>query len=104
MYRLFAHVGGVDAVAAAAEETLAPVLRADSRDGSDLLHTLQTYLEKDRRAAETARALHVHVNTLRYRIERVGKLLRVDLDDPDARFFLLLALRLSTVVGRRDGH
>ncbi|MHC6214300.1 helix-turn-helix domain-containing protein [Rhodococcus ruber] len=104
MYRLFAHVGGVDAVAAAAEETLAPVLRADSRDGSDLLHTLQTYLEKDRRATETARALHVHVNTLRYRIERVGKLLRVDLDDPDARFFLLLALRLSTVVGRRDGH
>lgn len=104
MYRLFAHVGGVDAVAAAAEETLAPVLRADSRDGSDLLHTLQTYLEKDRRAAETARALHVHVNTLRYRIERVGKLLRVDLDDPDARFFLLLALRLSTAVGRRDGH
>ncbi len=104
MYRLFAHVGGVDALAAAAEETLAPVLRADSRDGSDLLHTLQTYLEKDRRAAETARALHVHVNTLRYRIERVGKLLRVDLDDPDARFFLLLALRLSTVVGRRDGH
>lgn len=103
MYRLFAHVGGVDALAAAAEETLAPVLRADSRDGSDLLHTLQTYLEKDRRAAETARALHVHVNTLRYRIERVGKLLRVDLDDPDARFFLLLALRLSTVVGRRDG-
>ncbi|AWG98469.1 helix-turn-helix domain-containing protein [Rhodococcus ruber] len=104
MYRLFAHVGGVDALAAAAEETLAPVLRADSRDGSDLLHTLQTYLEKDRRATETARALHVHVNTLRYRIERVGKLLGVDLDDPDARFFLLLALRLSTVVGRRDGH
>lgn len=104
MYRLFAHVGGVDALAAAAEEALAPVLRADSRDGSDLLHTLQTYLEKDRRVAESARALHVHVNTLRYRIERVGKLLRVDLDDPDARFFLLLALRLSTVVGRRDGH
>lgn len=104
MYRLFAHVGGVDALAAAAEESLAPVLRADIRDGSDLLHTLQTYLEKDRRAAETARALHVHVNTLRYRIERVCKLLRVDLDDPDARFFLLLALRLSTVVGRRDGR
>lgn len=101
MYRLFAHVGGVDALAAAAAESLAPLLAADARDGSDLLQTMQAYLEKDRRMAESARALHVHVNTLRYRIERSCRLLGVDLDNPDARFFLLLALRLRTLVGDR---
>ncbi|MEF9907285.1 helix-turn-helix domain-containing protein [Streptomyces sp. P9-A2] len=98
MYRLFAHIGGVEALRGTVRETLGPLLEADAASGSDLTHTLRVYLERDRRIADTARALQVHVNTLRYRIERIGKLLKVDLDDPEARFFVTLALRLFPVV------
>ena len=84
------------------QATLGVLTEVDARDGSDLIHTLRAYLERDRRVAETARALHLHVNTLRYRIERISKLLRVDLDDPETRFFLQLALRLTNVVGSAD--
>ncbi|ABM15183.1 putative GAF sensor protein [Mycolicibacterium vanbaalenii PYR-1] len=99
MYRLFAHVGGTDALLGAVLETLGPLLDADGRDGSDLLNTLHAFLEHDRRIAETARALHLHVNTLRYRVDRIARLLKTDLDDPEKRFFILLALRLRGVVG-----
>lgn len=40
--------------------------------------------------------LHVHPQTARYRIARLKELLGDDLDDPDARFDLELALRAST--------
>ncbi|XVQ06455.1 helix-turn-helix domain-containing protein [Spirillospora sp. CA-255316] len=99
MYRLFAHIGGIAALRSTVLETLGPLIQTDERTGSDLVHTLRVYLERDRRIAETARALHVHVNTLRYRIERIGKLLDVELDDAESRFFVSLALRLLPVVG-----
>jgi sugar diacid utilization regulator len=99
MYRLFAHIGGIAALRSTVLETLGPLIEADERTGSDLVHTLRVYLERDRRLAETARALHVHVNTLRYRIDRIAKLLDVDLDDAESRFFVSLALHLFPVVG-----
>jgi len=43
---------------------------------------------------ESARRLHIHVSTLRYRLERIRSLLGVDVSDEDARFELSLALRL----------
>jgi sugar diacid utilization regulator len=101
-YRMFAHVVGVDALQHSVAAALAPLREAD-RDGSGLESTLRSYLEHDRRLAATARDLHVHVNTLRYRLERIERLLATELDDPDDRFALQLALRLSTeVVGEPD--
>lgn len=99
MYRLFAHVGGITALRTAVDESLGPLLEADEQEGSDLVYTLRTFLQNDRRMTETARVLFVHVNTLRYRIERISRLLKTNLDDADTRFMLQLALRLAPVVG-----
>jgi sugar diacid utilization regulator len=104
MYRLFAHVGGVDALAQSVAQTLTPLLAADSRDRSELVHTLRVHLDQDRRLAASARALHIHVNTLRYRLKRITTLLSVDLDEPETRFLLTLALRLSPVLGIEATH
>jgi purine catabolism regulator len=42
--------------------------------------------------------LHVHVNTLRYRLGKIQELLGVDLHDVDARFVLELALRVHAIL------
>ena len=42
-----------------------------------------------------AGALHVHPNTVRYRIRRVEKLMATSLDDPDVRLLLALSLRAT---------
>ena len=66
----------------------------DEESGSDLTRSLRAYLDHfgDVRAAATA--LHVHPNTLRYRIRRIQELTGMDLDDPATRLVVALTLRV----------
>lgn len=57
--------------------------------------TLQAYLDEFGDIAAVAARLHVHPNTVRYRIRRVEKLLRTSLDDADERLVLVLGLRAT---------
>ncbi|HWC81546.1 MAG TPA: helix-turn-helix domain-containing protein [Pseudonocardiaceae bacterium] len=70
-------------------------LRAhDAEHGGDLAVTLLAYLDAlgDVRAAATG--LHVHPNTLRYRLRRIAEVTGLDLADPLVRLFAGLQLRL----------
>jgi hypothetical protein len=55
--------------------------------------TALAYIREQGNAAAMARALGVHPQTARYRLARLRELLGAELDDPDARFELELALR-----------
>ena len=57
--------------------------------------TALAYVRHRGNAAEMARAMHVHPQTARYRLARLRELLGDQLDDPDARLELELALRAS---------
>jgi PucR C-terminal helix-turn-helix domain len=83
-----------------AERTLAPL--ADESDASRerLGSTLEAWLRHRGRTESVARALHVHPQTVRYRLARLRELFGGRLDDPDARFELELALRSWALVGR----
>jgi len=58
-----------------------------------LLHTLDAWLSHQRHTPRIAAELHVHPQTVRYRIARLRDLLGDALDDPEQRFELQLALR-----------
>ncbi|HTA06170.1 MAG TPA: helix-turn-helix domain-containing protein, partial [Solirubrobacteraceae bacterium] len=58
-----------------------------------LEQTLLGWLQAQGNRAATARALGVHEQTVRYRMNQLRELLGDALDDPDARFELELALR-----------
>jgi DNA-binding PucR family transcriptional regulator len=77
---------------------LEPIVTSDRDGGSDYVKTLATYLSADRHLERAAAQLHVHVNTLRYRLGKIQELLGVDLHDVDARFLLELALRVHAVL------
>lgn len=53
---------------------LAAILAPLERGGPELLATLETYLANDADRRRTAAALHVHPNTLDYRLRRIGEL------------------------------
>jgi hypothetical protein len=57
--------------------------------------TALAYVQHQGNAAAMARALGVHPQTARYRLGRLRELLGTELDDPDARFELELALRAA---------
>ena len=54
-----------------------------------------TYLDCFGDVGTAAAALHVHPNTVRYRIRRVEKLMSTSLADPDVRLLLSLSLRAT---------
>lgn len=93
-----------DVLDAFRESLLAPLEGYDMAHGSDLVATLRTFLENGGRWQDTAERLHVHVNTLRNRLERVEALTERSLDSTPDRVDLWLALQAATAgaAARRD--
>jgi hypothetical protein len=58
--------------------SIGPLLDYDQRRGTDLVATLSAYHAHRSNVAATARALHVHVNTLLKRLDRAGSVLGLD--------------------------
>ncbi|WP_007024109.1 PucR family transcriptional regulator, partial [Saccharomonospora iraqiensis] len=68
----------------------------DPLDGHpDLARTVRVFLEHSASPTRTARALRVHVNTVRYRLARAGELLGADLTDFRTQVDLYLALSVD---------
>jgi DNA-binding PucR family transcriptional regulator len=60
-----------------------------------LAETLRAYLDGFGDVAATAAGLHVHPNTVRYRVRRVEEILGTSLTDPEVRLLLSLSLRAT---------
>jgi hypothetical protein len=69
---------------------LLSLLAYDSQQGTDLTRSLTLWLCGGGDTATAAQALHVHVNTLRYRIRRASQICGVDLTDARQRLALTL--------------
>lgn len=69
--------------------------RYDREKNSALYETLYQYLINERSVLLSAQALHIHKNTLLYRLERLQTVIDVDLDDPMQRNYLLLSFLLE---------
>ncbi len=81
-------------------ETLEPVVRYDSRYGTDLVQTLTTYLGNDASTVRTAGDLFAHRHTIRYRLDRVGELTGLDVDKSEDRERLTLGIKAMQLLGR----
>ncbi|MEU5820128.1 MULTISPECIES: PucR family transcriptional regulator [Streptomyces] len=71
------------------------LVRVDLAAGGELVRSLAAYLDASGDVAQAAARLVVHPNTLRYRLRRARERFGVDLDDPDTRLLVTLAVRLS---------
>jgi len=79
------------------DETLGRIEAVDR--GGTLVATLAAFLEEQGRYRATADRLGLHVTTLRYRLRRLRERFDVDLDAPDTRLALALALRARGLLG-----
>ncbi|QWB27569.1 MULTISPECIES: GAF domain-containing protein [Streptomyces] len=76
------------------DRTIGQVVTYDRRRGTELLRTLDAYFACGMSPARTKDELHVHVNTVAQRLERVGRLLGDDWQTPARALEIQLALRL----------
>ncbi|MDA2813051.1 GAF domain-containing protein [Nocardiopsis sp. RSe5-2] len=91
-------LGGDRDVRGFVEATLGPVLAYDAEKGTALTETLRAYFAHGASPAKAKDALHVHVNTVTQRLERVGRLLGRDWQSPQRALEIQTALRLHTLL------
>jgi purine catabolism regulator len=73
---------------------LAPLIEHDAERRSELLHTLEVYLDCGGRKTDAARVLHLERQSLYHRVARIESLLGGSLDDPETRLGAHLAARV----------
>ena len=76
------------------QETLEPLEAYDEEWESELVDTLRGYLEQGANLNSTARALFIHRHTLRYRLEQIADILKVDIDSQ----IVLLNLQIAFLI------
>jgi len=81
-----------------AKRHLGRLTEHDRTRGGALVETLKAYLEIGEQQA-AARRLGIHPNTLRYRLDRIREISGAELDDPDTRLNLAVALRVQGLLG-----
>ncbi|MFI8962527.1 helix-turn-helix domain-containing protein [Streptomyces sp. NPDC053493] len=79
------------------ERTIGQVIAYDRRRGTDLVRTMDAYFASGMSPARTKDDLHVHVNTVAQRVERIGRLLGPDWQSPARALEIQLALRLHAL-------
>ncbi len=72
------------------ERIFAPLLEHDREKGSELVKTLETYIDCNFSRTKTSEKLHLHRNSLNYRLQKIEELLDQDIDQLDI-FPLMLA-------------
>ena len=86
-------------VAAFVEAEIGPILEYDERRGTELVATLGTYFSCSGNLTRTKEALHVHVNTVTQRLDRIAQLIGAGWQSPERELELQLALRLHRMRG-----
>lgn len=98
--RLIFPLAGHPELQAFRRDTLGALEDYDDQHRSELVHTLAAFLAAGGNHMRAARAIHVHRNTLIYRLERIRHVLgRDSLDEADTRLNLQLALKIRGALG-----
>lgn len=92
VYRLLLQMEHSPELMAFQEEILGPLLAIDNPE--ELLHTLEAFFAHNGNLSQTAEALYIHRNTLVYRLERIAAITNIELDKPENRLAIQLAMHI----------
>lgn len=69
-----------------------PLLAYDKSNATELFLTLQTYIDNNLNKTNTSKQMHIHVETLRYRLKKISELTNRDLNNSKDMMYFMLAL------------
>ena len=84
------------------QEVLGPLIQYEQSRKGELLNTLMAYLDQNQHIKKTADLLHVHTNTLNYRLKRIEEILLTDLTDSQQLFNIHLASNIYQYIKDKE--
>ncbi|WP_232696701.1 PucR family transcriptional regulator [Brevibacillus daliensis] len=97
LYRMLAHMHLINDAQGYTNEGLGKLLAYDRENQTNLMETLEVFLDHVGKVNVTASQLHIHINTLSYRLKRIEEITGYNLDDPNDRFSLYADLKLLKI-------
>lgn len=98
VYQLILSLSDREKLLAFCEKTLGSLIEYDLRQHADLIKTLEAFFACHGNLSQTAEMLIVHRNTLLYRMHRIDEIAQIDLERPETRLALHLALTIRRLL------
>ncbi|QPC80733.1 helix-turn-helix domain-containing protein [Phototrophicus methaneseepsis] len=98
VYQLILSLSDRDKLVSFCERTLGPLVDYDMRQNADLIKTLEAFFNCHGNLSQTADVLIVHRNTLLYRMNRINEIAQIDLNRPETRLALHLAITIRRLL------
>ena len=84
------------------QELFQPLIEYDKSNHASLLHTLSVYVEHNASLAATAKALYVHENTLKYRLNKIRAMMNVDPGRLEDLTRISIGLKIGRLLKREE--
>ena len=94
LYKLLTKLEDEDELKTFYKETLYPLTKYDKENKTDLVGTLQKYFACGENLTVTAEKLYIHINTLKYRMNRIKEILDIDDFAMENKTSLFIALKI----------
>lgn len=79
-------------------ETLEPLVKYDKDKDSELVETLRMYFDCGSNLKKVSEEMYTHYNTVIYRMQRIKDIIGIDLDDPNSRLNLQIAVKILDII------
>lgn len=79
VYKILSDIKNSAIYPAFVEETLGPLLKYDTENGTDYVHILETYFENECNGKNTAEILYFHKNTMMIKLNKIKEILGYDM-------------------------
>lgn len=97
-YQVFLHVDRQEVLRDYVAQTLGPLLAYDREKNGSLVATLKAFAGCNFNLQKTAQHLFIHINTLKYRMQRIREIGGLNLDNPEQRFNVQFAMKILDTV------
>ncbi|HEY2702143.1 MAG TPA: helix-turn-helix domain-containing protein [Candidatus Dormibacteraeota bacterium] len=98
LYRLLYAMNGQTELREFFDDQVQALVEYDQRTGAGLMATLDAFFRCHGSPTEIAQLLHLHRNTVLYRLRRIEDIAQLSLDDPETRLNLHLCLKVRDVL------
>ncbi|UOQ48930.1 PucR family transcriptional regulator ligand-binding domain-containing protein [Gracilibacillus caseinilyticus] len=97
-YRLLAEIKNVTEINKFYEESIGNLIEYDKHHDLELVHSLTTYFQNNESISKTAEKLFIHINTMKYRLQRIKVLTNLDVKKSEDKLILQIGLKIHNFI------